>query len=116
MMTVVPGFMAETAPPSPNITLSTCSALTTSTTMMEQRAGKFGWRLRPGGSLRDEACTTAGRTSQTVTGKPLRSSDLATPPPIDPSPITPTLGLLICILPQRALFCFQATLEHFAGR
>src|SRR5206468_4034858 len=40
-------------------------------------------------------CTTSGRTSHTRTGKSARSSDLATPPPIDPSPITPTLGLFI---------------------
>src|SRR5262249_48096412 len=40
-------------------------------------------------------CTTSARTSHTRTGKPARSSDLATPPPMEPSPMTPTMGLFM---------------------
>jgi hypothetical protein len=95
MTSTLPDRIAGAAPFSPNSTASTCSAFTTSTITTSQAAPSSAGVAQPMAPLSTKDCTTSGRTSQTRTGKFARSSDFATPPPIDPRPTTPTLGLLM---------------------
>ena len=80
---------------SPNSTVSVCSAFTTSTMTTSQAPPSSAGPAQATAPASTSDCTTSGRTSHTRTGKPARSRDFATPPPIEPSPITPTLGLFM---------------------
>ncbi len=88
---VVPGPAAARPPPGPLNTACTCWSSTTATTTTSARATRSA----------DEAATSAfpsylpvasGRRSQTTRGNPSRSTLVATPSPMAPSPITPTVG------------------------
>ena len=101
MSSTLPLRMVPAAPCSPNSTVSVCSALSTSTMTTSQAAPTSAGLAQATAPAATNDCTTSGRTSHTRTGKSARSSDLATPPPIEPSPMTPTLGLFM----RPTLFC-----------
>src|SRR3954452_23210986 len=77
-------------PPVPNKIVSVCTALTTTLTTMSApaaaSAGLFA-PLPPSATNRD---TASSATSQPVTTRPARRSEVAMPKPIEPSPITAT--------------------------
>ena len=91
MMTTLPGARASTAPPGPNSTLSACSELTTSTITAAQPCAISAAIAKACAPSLAKAARTSGRVSHTRTAKPARSSERATPPPIAPRPITPTV-------------------------
>src|SRR5215475_12025273 len=89
---------ASATPSLPNRMVSVCAALTTTLTTMPAplvaSAGVFA-PLPP--SLTKRA-TASADTSQPVTSKPARLSEVVMPKPIEPSPITATGGFSVAAI------------------
>src|SRR5665213_3885511 len=81
-------------PPAPNKIVSVCAALTTTlTTISAAFAASAGvWAPLPPSAT--NFLTASAETSQPVTSKPARRSEIAMPCPIEPSPITAIRGLV----------------------
>src|SRR5258705_795090 len=81
------------APPSlPNKMVSVCAALTTTLTTMFACFAASAGVLAPAPPSVTNRATASSETSQPVTSKPPRLSEVAMPKPIEPSPITATRG------------------------
>ena len=82
-------------PSAPNRMASVCAALTTTlTTISASFAASAGVLAPPPPSATNRA-TLSAATSQPVTSKPARLSEVAMPKPIEPSPMTATRGFLV---------------------
>src|SRR5215470_16270713 len=91
-MNTAPLASVSATPPAPNRIASVCAALTTTLTAMSAflaaSAGVFA-PLPPSATKR---ATLSAETSQPVTSKPARRSEVAMPNPIEPRPITVMRG------------------------
>jgi hypothetical protein len=92
------GFIAAAQPPSPKSTASVCAAFTTTDTTTTQFAATSAGVRQAVPPSRAKASATPGRTSQTWTAWPARRSEPAMPAPIAPSPIKPTLLVIVLFL------------------
>src|SRR6202140_2494025 len=82
-------FARVSATPSlPNRMVSVCAALTTTLTTMSAALAASAGVLAPLPPSATNRLTDSAETSQPVTAKPARRSEVAMPNPIEPSPIT----------------------------
>src|SRR6185369_1575486 len=88
----LPGSIAPAQPPSPNRTVSVWAALITTLTITSHRDASSAGEAHATPPSAAKVSATPGRTSTTWTRQPARRSERAIPPPIAPSPITPTLS------------------------
>jgi len=79
-------------PLAPNKMASVCAALTTTLTMTSAPFAASAGVLAPLPPSLTNRATASAETSQPVTSKPARRSEVAMPKPIDPSPMTATRG------------------------
>src|SRR5215471_577795 len=79
-------------PFSPNRTASVWAALTTTLTTISAALAASAGVLAPLPPAATKRATLSAATSQPVTSKPARLSELAMPKPIEPSPITAIFG------------------------
>src|SRR5207237_4922570 len=80
-------------PPLPNRMVSVWAALTTTLTTIAAPLAASAGVLAPPPPSASNRLTASAETSQPVTAKPARRSEVAMPNPIEPSPITATRGL-----------------------
>jgi hypothetical protein len=88
--TMPPSVNASTAPSGANSTASTCGASTTSTIAIRAPRATSAGELAATAPRATAVACTSGRMSRARTGKPARNSDVTTPIPIAPVPMTPT--------------------------
>ena len=72
--------------------VSVCAALTTTLTTMSAALAASAGVLAPLPPSATNRATVSAETSQPVTSKPARRSEVAMPKPIEPSPMTATRG------------------------
>src|ERR1700733_1303552 len=77
----------------PNRMDSVCAALTTTLTTMSAAFAASAGVFAPSPPSATNRATTSSDTSQPVTSKPARRSEVAMPKPIEPSPMTAACGL-----------------------
>src|SRR5438093_987548 len=81
-------------PSLPNRMISVCVALTTTLTTMSAPFAASAGVLAPAPPSATNRAMASAETSQPVTSKPARLSEVAMPKPIEPSPMRATLGSL----------------------
>src|SRR5260370_29271338 len=91
-MNTAPLGRVSATPLAPNKMVSVCAALTTTLTTMSAPLAASAGVLAPLPPSATNRLTDSAETSQPVTAKPARRSEVAMPNPIEPSPITATLG------------------------
>ena len=84
--------MVSAAPFAPNRMASVWAALTTTLTITSAPFAASAGVLAPLPPSFTNLATASAETSQPVTSKPARRSELAMPKPIEPSPMTATRG------------------------
>src|SRR5262245_15078024 len=80
--------MVSAAPPLPNSTVSVWAALTTTQTTISAFLAASAGVFAPAPPSFTKRATASAVTSQPVTAKPARFSEVAMPKPIEPSPMT----------------------------
>ena len=86
-------FASVSATPSlPNRMVSVCAALTTTLTTMSAPFAASAGVLAPAPPSATNRAMASAETSQPVTSKPARLSEVAMPKPIEPSPMRATRG------------------------
>src|SRR5437899_4689390 len=92
-MNTAPLARVSATPLAPNRMVSVCTALTTTLTTMSADFAASAGVLAPLPPSATNRCTESAETSQPVTSRPARRSEVAMPKPIEPSPMTATRGL-----------------------
>src|SRR5258708_32699746 len=87
-----PSQRVSAPPPAATRMVSVCAALPTTLTTMPAALAASAGVLAPRPPSATNRLTDSAETSQPVTAKPARRSEVAMPYPIEPSPITATLG------------------------
>ena len=89
MTAVLPGAAPANTPSGPCSTARTWASLKTTTRITSLRAASSEGVAATWAPSRNGAVASS-RTSDTVTGMPARMREVARPPPMSPSPMTPT--------------------------
>src|SRR5947208_15544010 len=92
-MNTAPLPRVSATPLAPSRIVSVCAALTTTLTTMSADFAASAGVLAPLPPSATNRCTESAETSQPVTSRPARRSEVAMPKPIEPSPMTATRGL-----------------------
>src|SRR4030088_557773 len=104
-------FARVSATPSlPNRIVSVCAALTTTLTTMPALVAAFAGGAAPLPPSATNRATASAETSQPVTSKPARRSEVAMPKPIEPSPMTATRGFGVTFSGMRQFLGFLTAL------
>src|SRR5229473_793374 len=91
-MNTAPLGKVSATPSLPNRMVSVCAALTTTLITMSADLAASAGVLAPLPPSATKRATVSAETSQPVTAKPARRSEVAMPNPIEPSPMTATRG------------------------
>src|SRR5438552_2632983 len=91
-MNTAPLPRVSATPLAPSRIVSVCAALTTTLTTMSADFAASAGVLAPLPPSATNRCTESAETSQPVTSRPARRSEVAMPKPIEPSPMTATRG------------------------
>src|SRR6478609_7876134 len=94
-MNTAPLPRVSATPLAPNRMVSVCAALTTTLTTISAALAASAGVLTPAPPSATKRATASTETSQPVTSKPARRSEVAMPKPIEPSPMTAMRGFVI---------------------